>query len=512
MHQYRLHQEMHYKKDWEEGYKSKLVSADNAVKVVKSGDYVFTPLPPQPLLLQSALAQRASELKNVTVQTAAPVQDPGWFSPGIEESFNPVIELFIAGLVRLAHDDRRTTYSPVSFSTQFKTIDENRPEKRDIDVFMTCVSPPDKNGFCYLGPHMWHKRSYAKRAKKVIVEVDANIPKMYGDNALHISEIDYFVENTVSMVTWEECVDFIDSFGIEPPERRASVEEFMRRLYKLHGDMMGMFMEVARGWLPDPNFDIWSIAGPAGVADPAPSINGIAENLNEIIQDGDCFQIGVGRPGVYMVDMGVFDQKHDLSIYTEMGAPGMALLVKRGIVTGKCQTFHTGKAVFSTLTGCGPDDIEFAADNPMFEVYDSEYVVNIANIAKVENIVAINNGLQVDLTGQICSETQFGPRMINGQGGQLEFHIGSFLAKGGRACTLLPSTALQGAASTIVAQLDKGSLVTIQRHFADIIVTEHGIARLAGKNHRERADELIGVAHPDFRAELRKEAQKLFYP
>jgi len=501
---------MHYKKDWEEEYKSKLVSAEEAVKVVKSGDRVATPLPPQPLLLQSTLAARASELRNVTIQVAAPIQDPGWFSPGMEESFNPVIELFIAALVRSAHDDKRTTYSPVSFSTQFKTIDENRPEKRESDVFMTRVSPPDKNGFCYFGPHMWHKRSYAKRAKKVLVEVDANIPKMYGDNAIHVSEIDCFVENAESAVTWEEVLEFLKT--IEPAERRASVEEFARRMYRMRLDMMRMFLDAVGPMLADPNFDIWSVAGVAGIEDPSPAAKGIAENLKEIIQDGDSFNIGVGRPSLYMVDLGVFDEKHDLGIYTEMGCIGLCLLVKRGIVTGKCRTFHTGRAIFSTLTGCGPEDVEFAAENPMFEVYDSEYVVNICNIARIENMVAINNGLQVDLTGQICSETQFGPRMINGQGGQLEMHIGAFLAKGGRACTLLPATALGGAASTIVPHLEKGSLVTIQRHFADIIVTEHGIARLAGKNHRERANELIGVAHPDFRAELKKEAQKLFYP
>jgi 4-hydroxybutyrate CoA-transferase len=102
--------------------------------------------------------------------------------------------------------------------------------------------------------------------------------------------------------------------------------------------------------------------------------------------------------------------------------------------------------------------------------------------------------------------------MINGPGGQIEFHIGSFLAKGGRAVTLLRSTALGGAASTIVPQLDRGSLVTVQRHYADHVVTEYGIARLVGKSHRQRAEELISIAHPDFRAELKKEAQKLFWP
>ena len=550
MYPHRSHQEMHYIKDWEEDYKRKLVTAEEAVKVVKSGDYVVTPLPIQAMLLERTLCARKDELRDVTLVTSNPVADPGWFSPGMEESFTPVITLFIGALTRAAHDARRSTYLPSSFSTWFKTIDEDRPEKREIDVFITPVSAPDRNGFCYFGPHMWHKRSYAKRAKKVIVEVDPNIPKMYGDNAIHVSEIDFFVENPSMRFPFEVFLKLLDVMelplekrapemeslrrlaGAElaerlmtpemtetllnlpaiSHERRLSTEEVLRRLYRRNPDMISVVSSAALPVIADPNVDLWVMARPLGVEDPTPESYGIAEYLKEIIKDGDSFNVGVGRPSLYMVELGVFDEKHDLGIYTEMGAPGMALLVKREIVTGKYRTFHTGKAIFSTLSGCGGDDIEFAADNPTFEVYDSEYVVNISNIAKVENMVAINNGLSVDFTGQICSESQFGPRMINGQGGQLEMHIGAFLAKGGRACTLLPSTALGGAVSTIAPHLEKGSLVTIPRHFADIIITEHGIARLAGKNHRERAKELIGVAHPDFRAELKKEAQKLFYP
>ena len=122
-------------------------------------------------------------------------------------------------------------------------------------------------------------------------------------------------------------------------------------------------------------------------------------------------------------------------------------------------------------------------------------------------MVAINNVTQVDLTGQITSETQFGPRLINGPGGQIEFHIGAFLAPGGRAISLLPSTWGDGQVSTIVPHLDEGSLVTIPRVFADYVVTEWGVARLAGKTHRERAEELVSIAHPDFRSEL-SEASK----
>jgi 4-hydroxybutyrate CoA-transferase len=142
-------------------------------------------------------------------------------------------------------------------------------------------------------------------------------------------------------------------------------------------------------------------------------------------------------------------------------------------------------------------------------VYDPEYVLDLRTIAQNDNFYAMNNALSVDLIGQINSESVFGPRMINGTGGQPEAHIGAILSRGGRAITLLPSTALDGAVSRVVAQHEAGSIVTLPRFFADTIVTEHGVARLMGKNHRQRAQELIAVAHPDFRAGLRREAERL---
>jgi acyl-CoA hydrolase len=151
------------------------------------------------------------------------------------------------------------------------------------------------------------------------------------------------------------------------------------------------------------------------------------------------------------------------------------------------------------------DEIRWVHDNPLVELHPADHVVNIANISRIENMVAINNVTQVDLTGQITCETQFGPRLINGPGGQPEFHIGAFLAPGGRAVSLLRSTwGAENAVSTIVPFLDYGSMVTIPRFFADIIITEYGVAELVGKTHRERAGELIRIAHPDFRAELEK--------
>jgi len=498
---------LRYTKDWREEYKRKLVSADEAVKVVKSGDFVVTPLPNQPSILQEALAARAAELRNVTISASATALDPGWFSPGMEESFNVIVELFIGSRVRSAMDERRATYLPDLFSLRFKGIDEGRPESRDkqIDVYLTVVSPPDENGFCSFGHTMWHKRAYAKRAKCTLAEIDPRAIRTYGTNFIHVSEIDYFVEPPavpeLSDEEWQELYNMF--YKKSHDEIRAKLRLSSPRVLRILIDIGRAMGSQAAGDFVAPHF---------GLDEPTEAAKGIAHYLKELINDGDTFQVGVGRPSSFMVKLGVFDDKVDLGIHTEMGCPGLPLLVKEGVANGKYKTLHPGKAVFSTFVGCDADDIEFVADNPAFEQYDSDYVANIRTVAMHDNMVAINNGLQVDLTGQICSETQFGPRMINGQGGQTETHIGALLARGGRAVTLLPSTALGGTMSTIVPQLEKGSLVTIPRQFADIIVTEYGIARLLDKTHRERANELISVAHPDFRAELRKEAQRLFWP
>jgi len=497
---------LRYNKNWQEEYKRKLVSAEEAVKVVKSGDFVVTPLPDQPSYLQEALAARANELRNVTVSISASAFDPGWLAPGMEESFKIVVELFIQTRARPAMDERRITYLPDLFSMRFKGLNEGRKESlsKNPDVFMTPISPPDENGFCSFGHSMWHKRSYAKWAKCVIGEVGDNLIRTHGNNFIHVSEIDYFVippaQPDLSAEEWQELYKIF--WKKTPDEVNAKLKLVAPRSLRLINDIAKAMGYETAGVM---------IAPHVGLDEPTDVHRAIANNLKELIHDGDTIQTGVGRPGSFMVKLGVFDERSDLGIHTEMGSPGMACLVKNGNVNGKFKTLHPGKSVFSTFVGCDAEDIEFVNNNPAFECYDSEYVANIRTVAMHDNMVAINNILQVDLTGQICSETQFGPRMINGQGGQTEMHIGAFLAKGGRAISLLPATAL-GGISTIVPQLDKGSLVTIPRQFADIIVTEYGIAHLLDKTHRERAAALITVAHPDHRAELQKEAQRLFWP
>ncbi len=233
------------------------------------------------------------------------------------------------------------------------------------------------------------------------------------------------------------------------------------------------------------------LTGLLGLEEPYPEAKTIAGYVSELIKNGDTIEIGAGRPSTWLPRVGLFDKFEDLGIHSEMSAWGQHELIKAGVFNGKRKTLHPGKAIFTALDGAGWEGYQWMSDNPIVEMYDCEYVHNPTVIAQNENMVAINSVLQVDLTGQITCETQF--------------------AKGGRAISVLRTLAF-GGSSTIVPQMSEGSLVTIPRQFADYVVTEYGIASLAGKSHRERAEELIAIAHPDFRAELMKEARKSFWP
>jgi len=297
-----------------------------------------------------------------------------------------------------------------------------------------------------------------KLGKTVIAEVNKNLIRTYGDNFIHVSEIDYFVEHLSS--------------GGEPGK----------------GSLAGRVLR-----------------------EPEPYLKDIAGYVSEIIKDGDTIQIGVGRTTEPLVRLGMLDNKHDLGVHTEATPPKIITLVKEGIINGKYKTIHQGKVIATSLGGGSKEEMEWAADNPLFELVNVSYLEDLRVIASNDNMVAINNALSVDLSGQITSES-IGGQLRSTPGGQIPFVFGSLLSKGGRSITVLPSTALGGKASRIVPQFPEGTVVTILRGCADYVVTEFGIARLWAKTLRQRAQELISVAHPDFRSELRKAAQEMLYP
>ena len=491
--------------DWQEEYKGKLVSAEEAVATIKSGEYVHIPLTEPPDLLINTLAARKDEVRNVHIDVSAPAAQMPWFNPGYEDSF-PVTIFNYALLARPALRENRLEYIPGGFSTVRLTWDEQeRPkdEVRPMDVLLVRVTGPNEHGFFSFGFSLWYKQSCARYARRIIAEIDNNMPWCYGDTFIHISRIEALVENTPTLLTKEEVESNLAK--MEPAK-----QEKLRPIIGKMGPRLRTRVLPLIEPLPLELIDL--IPRYLGLQEPGEAVRTIAGHLSMLIKDGDTFQCGVGTPSLYMPQLGVFDSKLDLGYHSEMAARGIARLVDRGVITGKYKTLHPGKAVASTWEGCDEDDLAIINNNPKFELYDSSYVANIVTVSQNDNMVAINNALSIDLTGQINSETVFGPVIVNGSGGQPETHIGALFAKGGRGIHLLRSTAMGGTVSNIVPQFEPGTAVTIPRYWADYVITEYGIARLMGKTFRQRAEELIAIAHPDFRAELRKQAQKLFYP
>lgn len=487
--------------DWQEEYKQKLVSAEEAVKVVKSGDRVDFGFPRQPYALNAALAARSDELENVEMLVEDPRIDDGWLHPERKKAFSMTIDFFIGPTMRKYTDSKEADYLPVLFSTEPKIWRERAGERKDIDVYMAVVTPPDEHGFCSFGHNLWNKKTCAQAAHKVLMEVDTSMIRTYGDNFIHVSEVDYFVENTLT-VSQEEFEKAITKFS---PEQQADLRE-----------IWAYFTPQQRGehfpyLLKDVSL-IPSYRRVFGIAEIDPRLKAIAENVKSLIHDGDTIQVGFAGISAFLARLGAFDNRVDLGYHGEMTSRGIGNLIKAGVINGKRKTIHKGKAVFDSLEGFGPEELEYANNNPLIELYDAGYVVNINTISSNPNMVSMNTILGVDLTGQINIESTFGGRMINGTGGQPESHIGAVLSPGGRAISLLYSTALDGAVSSIVPQFEEGTIVGIPRYFTDHVVTEYGVARLMGKSVRQRADELIAIAHPDFRSELRKEARRLFYP
>ena len=483
--------------DWKEYFESHHISAEQAAELVKPGMRVSFPFATGQKV-QRALAARADRIGGqVGVRLSAPLIDPGWLSQEMGGAFQIEFELFIGNLGRPAHDRLSATYVPNLFSMQFPMQDGRPDEVAAVDLVICNVSPPNAQGFVCFGPNQWNKRGYLRHSKCAVAEVDPSIVRTHGDVWAHVTEFQYFVDAVPAPTDPAQLERELEAMA---PEKAAGIREIIKEVGPERLIPLAAFIQRAT---------LYELRALLGVAELPQSYHAIAGHLSELIDDGVTVQIGVGEPSARMPKLGVFDKKHDLGLHTEMVAPGIAKLVDAGIINGRRKTLHRGKAVAIAWSGSDAEDLKIINDNPAFELYDPDYVLNIPRIAQNHRQTSINNALAVDLTGQITAETVAGARMYNGTGGAPETHLGAFLSPGGRAITLLQATALNGAVSRIVPQHPEGTLVTVPRFFADTVVTEFGIARMVGKNHRERAAELIAVAHPDFRPQLREAAKRL---
>jgi 4-hydroxybutyrate CoA-transferase len=437
--------------DVEKELLAKRMLPHEAANLVASGDLIWMPSSHQPPAILAALAAREDELEDVTIRSVV-IPDMGWFREDARKSWDLQVQYALAPDNRQALADRLVDFHPLYMINQHKAADFREHEGRPIDVLMLVTSPPDEHGNLCVGNAVWDAVTTARRARKLIVETSPGIPRTRGDSWIHISQVDALVE------------------GDRP--RLAS---------------------------PDPD--------PASFPE---TDRRIADHVKSLVRDGDTLQIGIGKHTGALALLGAFDEGNDLGFFSELTVPGCVDLARRGIITSRRAELHPGRFV-SCHAGNSPEDLEFIEDNPFFELHSYEHTNDPRMIACHEHMLTLNGALMVDLSGQIAVYA-FGPRVYSGTGGQLAFHMGAFLARQGRAVTVLPSAARAGEISSIVPQFEAGQIISIPREFADTIVTDYGVAHLLGRSVRERAEELIRVAHPDHRDRLRSEAKRLYWP
>ncbi len=435
--------------DWTNIYKSRIVTPQEAVRAaIKSGNRVFlTGNVSVPQKVLAALVEYAPHLKDVEICQALTIGSADYVKPEMEGHLR-VNTMFISHNVRKAVHEGRADFTPVLLS-EFPLLFKRG--YLPLDVAIIHVSLPDEHGFCSLGVEVGLTKSPAESAKVIIAEVNQQMPRTLGDSFIHVSRLNYIVP--------------VDYPIVEMPMSEEGNSEIVEK---------------------------------------------IAGYIAELIPDGATMQLGIGAiPDAvlkYLMD------KKDLGVHSELFSDGVIDLVNAGVLTNARKTLHPGKIIAGFMLGT-KRLYDWSDDNPMIEFHRTEYVNDPFIIAQNERMVAINSAIEVDLTGQVCADS-IGPKLYSGVGGQLDFIYGASRAKDGVPIIALPSTTTlkDGTPVTrIAAMLKQGAGVVTTRNHVRYVVTEYGVADLYGKTIRQRARQLINIAHPDFRADLEKQAKELHY-
>lgn len=318
-------------------------------------------------------------------------------------------------------------------------------EQMALDVAMLHLSPPDEHGFMSFGVEVLASKAAAEKAKIVIAQVNEEMPRVLGDSFIHVSRVHKIVE-----------------ISEELPQLERSP-----------------FTEVERK---------------------------IGHFIADLIEDGSTLQLGIG--GIPDAALSALKERRDLGIHTEMVSDGVMEAIETGIITGAKKTFHPHKVILTFILG-SKKLYDFSDNNPVFEAHPTDYTNHPFNVSRNDNMVAINSAVEVDITGQVCSDS-IGTYIYSGFGGQVDFIRGAAHSNGGKPIIALPSTAKNDEVSRIVPFLKKGAGVVTTRADVKYVVTEYGVAYLHGKNLQERTVALINIAHPKFRPDLIKEAKSRF--
>jgi acetyl-CoA hydrolase len=435
--------------DWTSIYQSRIVTPQDAVRAtVKSGNRIFlTGNVSVPQKILAALVEYAPNLHDVEICQALTIGSADYVKPGLEKHLR-VNTLFISHNVRQAVHEGRADFTPVLLS-EFPLLFKRG--LLPLDVAIIHVSLPDEHGFCSLGVEVGLTKTPAENAKIIIAEVNQQMPRTLGDSFIHVSRLNYIIP-----------VDY------PIPEMPMTDEG---------------------------NSDV---------------VEKIAGFITDLIPDGATMQLGIGA--IPDAVLKYLHHKKDLGVHSELFSDGVIDLFNAGVITNSRKTLHPGKIIAGFMLGT-KRLYDWSDDNPLIELHRTEYINDPFVIAQNERMVAVNSAIEVDLTGQVCADS-IGPKLYSGVGGQLDFIYGASRSKDGVPIIALPSTTTlrDGTLVTrIAAMLKQGAGVVTTRNHVRYVVTEFGVADLYGKTIRQRAQQLIRIAHPHFRVELSRQARELHY-
>lgn len=437
--------------DFQALYNSKLTTAEEAVKVVKSGDWVdYTWCTSHPVALDKALAARQNELEDVKVRGGVTMWMPEICKADDAGDHFTWHSWHCSGIDRKIISKGMGFFSPMRYSELPRFYRENLDP---VDVVMLQVPPMDEHGFFSLSLAPSHLADMCARAKCIIVEVNENMPWVYGltGTELHINDVTMIVEGD------NPNVATLGSTG-EPTEVDLAVAKLV---------------------------------------------------VNEI-PDGACLQLGIGGMPNTIGSLIAQSDLKDLGVHTEMYVDGFVDMALAGQITGKNKAVDPGRQVFAFAAG-SKKMYDYMERNPEVMGAPVDYTNDVCVIAQLDNFMSINNCIDVDLFGQVNAESA-GIRHISGTGGQLDFAMGAYMSKGGKSFICMSSSMTDkngNLKSRIVPTLTPGSIATDPRTCVHYLVTEYGIINLKGLNVWERAAQIISIAHPDLREGLIKDAEKM---
>ena len=426
---------------WQEIYKKKLTTAEEAIKLIESGDKVVIGFGcGEPFGIENAMIEHYEDFNNVEIINMLTLGDSPWCKSEMKGHFK-LNCLFASSSNRKSISEGESEFTTSHFY-EIPDIVQNYICPR---VSIVMVSPPDEHGYVSFGTTVDYTKGTTDYCEVVIAQVNKYMPRTFGNSFKHVRDFTCFVEI-------DEPLPEVKTVNISEVE-----------------------MEIGR-------------------------------YCASLVNDGDCLQLGIGGiPNAVCVQL---KDKKDLGLHSELVGDGVVELLEEGVINNKKKTTNRGRSVLGAAFGSEILN-NYINNNPAVEMHPIDYVNNPAEIAKNDNMVSINSCLQVDLLGQVVSDT-IGLSQFSAVGGQVDFVRGATMSKGGRSIIAMPSTARKGTVSRIVPLITEGSAVTTPRNDVNYVVTEYGIAQLKGKTLKERAKALIMIAHPAFRPHLILEYKRRF--